>query len=462
MALFDILHINAQSLTSFQKGIDLVNKNINNLNNKDYAKERPIFNELGAYGVTLAEAHRIYDQRYFDRYIHENQKFNLYNEVASSLGTIESIFNDIQSSGLAKEFNNYFAAINDIVNEPDNITARDAFLERAKVLLSKFKNGYDELKNKKQNLQLSMQNEAEDINRLTKSLALINKKIAAQPKNFIQEQEKLNSLLNERDKLIKQLSQHIDVKVRYNSNQTADIFSAKGHALVLFDNSFEVRVDTSQSKDLGYDLSTFSTKITINGQDLTNDFSQGSLAAKLQVEKSIDQSISKLNNLLHEFAIQNNNINQSGYDLDGNAGEEIYGSNDGKAINLSNIYLKITTPKKIAAAKDASSLPADNRNIKDLYALKDKTLSSLDNKSFYNYYIQIVSDIANEKNRNKSLANDTELLLHTLDDKMQEIAGVNLDEELVNLSQLQRSYEAAARVISVTDKLLETVINIIH
>ncbi|SMC09315.1 flagellar hook-associated protein FlgK [Nitratiruptor tergarcus] len=463
MSLFSLLNINSQSLNSFQKGIDLVNKNINNVNNKDYSKERAVFTELANYGVSLTEAHRIFDQRYFDRFIHENQKYSFYNEVASSLGTIESIFNDIQGSGLAEEFNKYYQAINDIINEPDNIPARNAFIEQAKVLISKFQNSYESLENEKDNLHLAMQSEADTINNLTQSLALINKKIAGQPKNLIPEQEKLNSLLNERNKLIKDLSKHIDVKVRYNPNQTVDIFSAKGHALVLHDNRYKLSVDTSNSKDLEFDLKTFSAKIFINGQELTDDFTKGSLSAKLQVEKTIDATITKLNKLLHTFAIENNNVNKSGIKLNGNNGSDIFSSTDStQEINLANIKVAIQKPDEIAAAKDANDLPNDNSNIKDLYALKGKPITELDNKTFYNYYIKMVSDIANEKNRNEGLAHDTEQLVNALDDKLQEIGGVNLDEELVNLTQLQRSYQAAARVISVTDKLLETVMSIIR
>jgi flagellar hook-associated protein 1 FlgK len=37
--------------------------------------------------------------------------------------------------------------------------------------------------------------------------------------------------------------------------------------------------------------------------------------------------------------------------------------------------------------------------------------------------------------------------------------GVSLDEEMVMLSQYQRSYEAAARVINAIDQMLDTLIN---
>ena len=465
MALFSLLNINAQSLNSFQKGIDLINKNINNLNNKDYAKERAIFTELANYGVTLKEAHRIFDQKYFDRYIHENQKYNFYNEISSSLDTLEALFNDIHGSGLAETFNNYYEAINAIVSEPENISARNTFLEETKALITKFKNIYDSLENEKTNLQISMNSEVKEINSLSSSLALINKKIAGQPKELIPEQEKLNSLLNERDKIIKKLSQHIDIKVRYNSNNTADIFSAKGHTLVLFDKSFKLSIEKN-SKDIGYGLTSFSSDLLINNVKLTNDFKAGTLSAKLHTEKNLDTIIEKLNTLLHEFATQNNNIHKNGIDLDGNNGEDLFvASPTDSEINLKTVILNPNIkgqPRKIAAASNTDDLPSDNTNIKELYNLKEKTFSSLDNKGFYNYYISIINDIGNEKVHYSNLAEDTLQVRDALDNKLQEIGGVNIDEELVNLMQLQHSYEAAARVINITDKLLETVMSIIR
>jgi flagellar hook-associated protein 1 FlgK len=38
-------------------------------------------------------------------------------------------------------------------------------------------------------------------------------------------------------------------------------------------------------------------------------------------------------------------------------------------------------------------------------------------------------------------------------------SGVNLDEEMTNMLQFQRSYQAAARVVSTVDEILDTLIN---
>ena len=46
--------------------------------------------------------------------------------------------------------------------------------------------------------------------------------------------------------------------------------------------------------------------------------------------------------------------------------------------------------------------------------------------------------------------------------RRQEISGVNLDEEVTELLQFQRAFEASARVITVADRMLETLVNLVR
>ncbi|BCD61886.1 flagellar hook-associated protein 1 FlgK [Nitratiruptor sp. YY08-26] len=460
MALFNLLNINGQSLNSFQKGIDLVNKNINNVNNKDYARERAVFTELSNYGVTLAEAHRIFDQRYFDRYIHENQNYNFHEEINSSLANIEQIFNDIQGAGFSQELDDYFSAINDIVAEPTNMAARESFINSAKVLVSKFTSSYRMLADEKQNMQIAMQKDIEQINNLTNSLTKINIALGESSSALIPSQEKRNTLLNQRDKIIKDLSQYIDIKVRYNSNGTADIFSAKGHALVVFDTSFNVSFSSTQTT-LQNSLTLQKSVLSIDGVELTDEFKKGKLAAKLEVDKTLDKAIEKLNNFVISFAKENNAQHKAGKTLDGIDGSALFLPDNNTTINIANIsFNEALQQKDIAASSDGSV--SNNENMKSLYALQYKKITDLDNKTFHDYYKDIVSDIANKRNFHKYLAQDSKNMIDAIDKKIQDISGVNLDEELVNLTQLQRSYEAAARVLNVTDKLLDVLMDIVR
>lgn len=59
-----------------------------------------------------------------------------------------------------------------------------------------------------------------------------------------------------------------------------------------------------------------------------------------------------------------------------------------------------------------------------------------------------------------NLAVDEQFLLN-LEARRQEVSGVNLDEEVTNLLLYQRAYEASARVINVTDRMLDALFSIV-
>nr|WP_272899185.1 flagellar basal body rod C-terminal domain-containing protein [Caldalkalibacillus salinus] len=51
------------------------------------------------------------------------------------------------------------------------------------------------------------------------------------------------------------------------------------------------------------------------------------------------------------------------------------------------------------------------------------------------------------------------MLLNAADNRRQSVSGVSLDEEMSNMIKFQHAYNAAARMVTATDELLDTVVN---
>jgi len=75
------------------------------------------------------------------------------------------------------------------------------------------------------------------------------------------------------------------------------------------------------------------------------------------------------------------------------------------------------------------------------------------------YYADIVSILGADVAGAKGLADSSELMTSHLDGLRQSVSGVNLDEEMTNLNASQHAYNAAARVITTIDDMLDTLIN---
>jgi flagellar hook-associated protein 1 FlgK len=75
------------------------------------------------------------------------------------------------------------------------------------------------------------------------------------------------------------------------------------------------------------------------------------------------------------------------------------------------------------------------------------------------YYGNIVSVLGADVNRANGLTDSSQLLVDHLDGLRQSVQGVNIDEEVTNLNAAQHAYNAAARVITTIDEMLDTLIN---
>ncbi len=51
------------------------------------------------------------------------------------------------------------------------------------------------------------------------------------------------------------------------------------------------------------------------------------------------------------------------------------------------------------------------------------------------------------------------LSLQQLDTQRESVSGVSLDEEMVNMVKFQQAYNAAARMVTVLDEMIDTVVN---
>jgi flagellar hook-associated protein 1 len=74
-------------------------------------------------------------------------------------------------------------------------------------------------------------------------------------------------------------------------------------------------------------------------------------------------------------------------------------------------------------------------------------------------YAQQIAALGVESQTVQSQSANQQVLISHLDTQRQQTSGVSLDEETVNLMMYQKAYQAAARVITVMDGMLDTLIN---
>ena len=581
-AMANALNNISQTLLQNQKAIDIVSNNIANVNTEGYSRVVPKFSSLAVGGSLLSSAKRVFNKYLFERMISANQEHSYLQSYNDTIAQLESLFKDTLGGGLSKEINNFYNSLNDVIAHPENLSARKSFLSSLQLLAGKIRDTNSAIEDTSDYIKKSMRYTVSKINTITSQIKKINEQI----KYFSSDETKLNAYLDQRDRLVKELSQYIDVKVRINRNKTVDVFTAKGHMLVLRDkvenlsfnstkkvmtNSFVVPTaskitdPTQPVSDSGsltityiYDgkeksytidytkrslqqianeingsenfratiinkgsknnedfqliISTkfdnkenYITKIEDSDADDTKGFNSaqaqeiykkkysqsiiqsgavnltgliktGTLGALLKAERFTNQLQADLNKFTQDFAYHINSIHRLGKDLAGKDGADLLvneNTHTNLDIDASNVTLGFNDPEKLALSLSGNS--GDNTIAKALQKTGEnqqvyydnatdslKTYEkerSLDNLTYNDFYSEkLVASVSFEKSYTQSRLEDNSLMLDVINDKIQEVSGVNLDEELVQLTKLQRSYQATARVMMVTDELFKTLI----
>ncbi len=127
---------------------------------------------------------------------------------------------------------------------------------------------------------------------------------------------------------------------------------------------------------------------------------------------------------------------------------------------IDNFSVAITDGRDIAAAQSATTLPGDNSNALAMVNKNGASITNLSNASFNDHYAEIVTTVGSLTQSATDSLEFEDSLLFELKNRRDAISAVSLDEEAANLVRYQRAFEASARIIKITDELLELVVNL--
>ncbi len=117
-------------------------------------------------------------------------------------------------------------------------------------------------------------------------------------------------------------------------------------------------------------------------------------------------------------------------------------------------------PRLVAAAASSADgkNPGDNSNALAMAALRDQPLAELNGLSLTQHWNRHVEDFAVRQAQARQQYQADTVIREGLMSQQQSVSGVNADEEAIDLLQYQRAYQASARLLTVIDEMLQTLI----
>jgi flagellar hook-associated protein 1 FlgK len=107
----------------------------------------------------------------------------------------------------------------------------------------------------------------------------------------------------------------------------------------------------------------------------------------------------------------------------------------------------------------SQSLAGGNDYLTGIAGLRVSTVASLDNLTLGDYTRNTVGQIGQVLQGVNTRLEESTVIKTALTTQRDAVSSVSLDEETADLMKFQRAYQANARVISVVDELLDTLIN---
>lgn len=123
-----------------------------------------------------------------------------------------------------------------------------------------------------------------------------------------------------------------------------------------------------------------------------------------------------------------------------------------------SMRVALTDPRKVAASGTLAGIPGDNTNAQALADLREA--ATLGSSTFSQFYSTLVTDLGTAANDARINFDAQNMFTQELRAARESVSGVSIEEEAINLVKLQRAYEAAAKVMSTVDQMMETLLRI--
>jgi flagellar hook-associated protein 1 FlgK len=104
----------------------------------------------------------------------------------------------------------------------------------------------------------------------------------------------------------------------------------------------------------------------------------------------------------------------------------------------------------------------DNRNALELANLENKPVAAGGTMSFRQMYQAMLVQLGVNASSANLQSDSQDALLSQTTNLVESVSGVNTDEEATSLIIYQRAYQAAAKVITITDDIMASTLDIIR
>ena len=449
-----LLETARRALMTQQVGMSVTSHNISNASTIGYSRQRvelaatsPLKEPFGLLGTgVMAQSIGRLRDRFLDTQVRSsNQTMGDASAQYQILSQVETSFNEPSSSGLSSAMNGFFNAFQDLSVHPEDSSSRNAVLQKATSMADMFHRLSGEINQLRGALSDDVSTKVDRINTLTSELS----KLDVQITNTMATGADPSDAKDQRDLKLEELSTLINITVSEDPRGSI-VVSSGGTAIASRAGSTPLK-----STVVGNTI-----QIVTDPAGSPVDVTAGELGGTLKMyNTTLPDYLRQLDQLAGAIVARVNTLHAAGSGLGTppSTGIAFFTGTGASDIAVdSAISSNINT---IAASGDGT--PGDNSVALALAGVLNEKLLNGNSVSPAQFYNGLVSQIGSAVAAADNTSSSQELVLSQLENQRSSVSGVSLDEEMTNMIKFQRSYDAAAKLVTTANDMFQTILNMV-
>lgn len=440
------------SLYAQRRALDVTGQNIANANTEGYTRQRAeMQSQVGSLspaiyartdglgtGVAVSDVQRIRDEFLESRGRTEHAKAAYSTAQTSAYASIEDVFAEPGDNALAAQLSDMWGGWNDVANNPQLSATRSTLIQQSSTVADGLNRAHTSLAGQWADNRTQLSAYTEEVNTTADSIARLNDSIVKAKASGMT----VNELEDRRDLQVMRLSELAGATASKRPNGAMDVFVGNSTLVSEFTTRKLEVSGAARLDDQNVD------PMTLRWADTKTAVSAGgTMGAMADTMTTIIPAISDaLDSVAKNLADTVNALHSGGYSMDGTTGLDFF-----TGTTAGTIKVAITDPEQVAVSSTPDSL---NNSVADALADVGASMAGPDRE--YQGMIGQLGVAAQASSRRTEIQTT---VTEQVDASRESHAGVNLDEEMTNLLTYQRGYEAASRVLTTIDSMLDQLIN---
>lgn len=442
----DMLSIGLSGVRTYQASLTTTSENIANAGVAGYSRRSMAVKEVVAVsgmaagkanglGVIATGIHRTADDYRSGEIRHANSDLARSQSGITWMARIETALSGNQ---LADRITGFFNAATRLAADPGSLAPRAAMLETASGVANAFAATASALEASASALDASAESAIANLNALSDQLGRVNSGISRSHTGSAG----AAALLDERDRLLEQMSAITDIHVQTDTLGRATVHAGLASGPVLVQGDVAAVVTYVRSEG------AVSLAVHRLGEMSALTPQGGEMAGIIESAGRINDALRDVENQARSFAEGVNAVQANGVDLSGEPGAPMFAIGDPP----SRLTLVMNDPRGIAAAA-AGAGPRDNGNLTGFDTLRETG-------AFEQKLNALTTSNAVALSARRNVADAQFAMRDAAVSARDSISGVNLDEEAVDLLRFQQAYQASSRVIQTARETLNSILEI--